>query len=121
MAPWQFPGSPHRSLMKFCLGRTPSAPKRKDLGVTHRADHSLLSQESWACNDSVCVPPARYEAANSRSGILSSGSGAVVVVQRASRPLPYWHDCLLNSCCAQSRLGTSVECQQLWVTNVRCE
>src|ERR1700693_2478550 len=42
--------------MKFRLGRTPSAPKRKDLEVTHRAVHSLLSQESWACNDYVCVP-----------------------------------------------------------------
>jgi hypothetical protein len=77
--------------MKFCLGRTPSAPKWKDLGVTHRAVHSLLSRESWACNDDVCVPPARYKAANSRSGILSSVSGAVVVVDHAAQPLPALH------------------------------
>jgi len=77
--------------MKFCLGRTPSAPEQKGLGVTHQGVHSLLSRESWACNDYVCVPPARYEAANSRSGILSSGSSPVVVVQHAAEPLPALH------------------------------
>src|ERR1700683_3116973 len=74
------------------LGRTPSAAKRKDLGVIHKGVHSLRSRKVEPATITSVCRPTRYEPRElSRSGILSSGSGAVVVVEHAPQPLPALH------------------------------
>ena len=90
-------GEPLRSLAGL-----PRPAKRKDLGVIHRRVPSLLSHESWACNDFVCVPRVTRASQTGVLGILSSGS-AVVVVEHVTQPLQ------------ASRFTYGAEAPRLWV------